>query len=106
MSDVWQFNMFTCINTFTCGAGTSRILVGLVACRGLVEERERIGFSNDQIKLRASFRSRQRKHSSDRQAGLPFQPCEDTFAPTADIVGGSLRHGSVSPVWRTWQLGF
>jgi hypothetical protein len=106
MSDVWQFNMFTCINTFTCGAGTSRILVGLVACRGLVEERERIGFSNDQIKLRASFRSRQRKHSSDRQADLPFQPCEDTFAPTADIVGGSLRHGSVSPVWRTWQLGF
>jgi hypothetical protein len=85
---------------------TSRILEGLMARRGFVEPREGIGFSNDQIKLRASFRSRQRKHSSERQAGLPFQPCEDTFAPTADIVGGSLRHGSVSPVWRTWQLGF
>jgi hypothetical protein len=43
MSDVWQFNTFTCINTFTCGAGTSRILEGLIACRGLVEPREGIG---------------------------------------------------------------
>jgi hypothetical protein len=43
MSDVWQFNMFTCINTFTCGAGTSRILEDLMVFRGLVEPRERIG---------------------------------------------------------------
>ena len=43
MSDVWQFNTFTCINTFTCGAGTSRILEGLMAWRDLVEPRERIG---------------------------------------------------------------
>jgi hypothetical protein len=35
---------------------TSRILEGLMARRGVVEPREGIGFSNDQIKLRASFR--------------------------------------------------
>ena len=43
MSDVWQFNTFTCINTFTCGAGTSRILEGLMAWRDLVERGEGIG---------------------------------------------------------------
>src|ERR1019366_9125875 len=43
MSDVWQFNTFTCINTFTRGAGTSRILEGLMAPLGLVEPRDRIG---------------------------------------------------------------
>jgi hypothetical protein len=43
MSDVWQFNMFTCINTFTCGAGTSRILEDLMARRGLVEPGEGVG---------------------------------------------------------------
>jgi hypothetical protein len=43
MSDVWQFNMFTRINTFTCGAGTSRILEGVMARRGFIERRMGIG---------------------------------------------------------------
>ena len=34
----------------------SRILEGLIVRRGLVERGVGIGFSNDQIKLRASFR--------------------------------------------------